>query len=1096
MECQHSKTQPKGDVFPLPTSTDHLRGLGNLGDELIVVLSCVCLGLNSYAGCSTENERPISSLQRYYLEGLCEMIREVDAWPERFGEISWENFFKFRSLDYVGDEVATARITSWNNIRSAIPTEVGTVPLRDVVGDGCRHYIDRFEDFLLEPEAMAYTKPPRVMVAEQDWDRMCEGMIQSGICGVMAESDLFKVKGKPLLSGMFGVSKGEMVDGFEVHRLIMNLIPVNNIVRAIQGDIATLPAWSSSSPLFLMPSEELLISSEDIKCFFYIFQVPTSWHRFLGFNKAIPARFHPHSADRHVLVAKVLPMGFKNSVSVAQHIHRTIVQRAGGGLGNRLKPHQELRKDRPFPTTEVVHRIYLDNFDELERVDCSLAQVIKGSPSPSILALRQEYEYWGIPRHPRKAVERNSRAEVQGAIVDGLKGCAYPKPEKIIKYSHLAILTVTAGRCSQKEMQVVAGGLVYIATFRRALMGGLNAVWKFIEEFNQYPAVIRLEIPKVVQLEILRFLALLPLARMDFRTIPSAVVTASDASTSGGGVTVSRGLSNLGQMAASCQVRGDVPALEDMTQVLTIGLFDGIGALRVAADSAGLPIAGHISVEMDSMASRVLEARFPGTIFVKSVEEVDANMVKEWSCLFTQVGLVLLGAGPPCQGVSGLNVDRRGALRDHRSSLHVHVARIRDLVRKAFPWAQVHSLMESVQSMDDADRQVMSDSFGTLPWAIDAVGVSMARRPRLYWLTWDVTASEGASVQSPEKGRKAGFGSITLRGQVDTSRYLSPGWSRTTELPLPTFTTARPRDFPGRRPAGLDKLSPEEKRQWEDDAFRFPPYQYQYCFQVFRGNEHRLVNVEEREVILGFPRQYTVQCMPKSQQGTIAHQDARLSLLGNSWNVTVVTWLLGQLCSSLGIIEPLGVQQCIERTAPGNMVDLATFLTRPPMSGPRKQLVPGKELALVRKLLNMVSIKGEDIMISSASEDTLRYHRLRASIPSNLWVWRTVCGWTWKGSKEHINNLEMRAVLCALRWRIIKQRTRGHRLVHLTDSLVCLHTLTRGRTSSRKLRRTVARINALLLLFQNTAIWTYVHTALNPADAPSRGRFRRKWGGK
>ena len=265
---------------------------------------------------------------------------------------------------------------------------------------------------------------------------------------------------------------------------------------------------------------------------------------------------------------------------------------------------------------------------------------------------------------------------------------------------------------------MVAGGLVYIATFRRALMGGLNAVWKFIEEFNQYPAVIRLEIPKVVQLEILRFLALLPLAHMDFRTIPSAVVTASDASTSGGGVTVSRGLSNLGQMAASCQVRGDVPALEDMTQVLTIGLFDGIGALRVAADSAGLPIAGHISVEMDSMASRVLEARFPGTIFVKSVEEVDANMVKEWSCLFTQVGLVLLGAGPPCQGVSGLNVDRRGALRDHRSSLHVHVARIRDLVRKAFPWAQVHSLMESVQSMDDADRQVMSDSFGTLPWQL------------------------------------------------------------------------------------------------------------------------------------------------------------------------------------------------------------------------------------------------------------------------------------------------------------------------------------------------------------------------------------------
>ena len=36
------------------------------------------------------------------------------------------------------------------------------------------------------------------------------------------------------------------------------------------------------------------------------------------------------------------------------------------------------------------------------------------------------------------------------------------------------------------------------------------------------------------------------------------------------------------------------------------------------------------------------------------VEEVTEVMVKEWSLRFSQVGLVLLGAGPPCQGVSGL----------------------------------------------------------------------------------------------------------------------------------------------------------------------------------------------------------------------------------------------------------------------------------------------------------------------------------------------------------------------------------------------------------------------------------------------------------
>ena len=69
------------------------------------------------------------------------------------------------------------------------------------------------------------------------------------------------------------------------------------------------------------------------------------------------------------------------------------------------------------------------------------------------------------------------KAEVQGAIVDGQVGCADPKLEKALKYAQLALLTVIAGRCNQKEMQVIAGGLVYLATFRGNLMGCLNCIW-------------------------------------------------------------------------------------------------------------------------------------------------------------------------------------------------------------------------------------------------------------------------------------------------------------------------------------------------------------------------------------------------------------------------------------------------------------------------------------------------------------------------------------------------------------------------------------------------------------------------------------------
>lgn len=101
--------------------------------------------------------------------------------------------------------------------------------------------------------------------------------------------------------------------------------------------------------------------------------------------------------------------------------------------------------------------------------------------------------------------------------------------------------------------------------------------------------------------------------------------------------------------------------------------------------------------------------------------------------------------------------------------------------------------------------------------------------------------------------------------------------------------------------------------------------------------------------------------------------------------------------------------------------------------------------------------------------------------------------WQWSSTGEHINALEMRAVLTSLRWRIERQQQLHTKFVHLIDSLVALHALSRGRSSSRKLRRTILRVNALLLATQSQAVWAYVHTKQNPADAPSRRPGKRKW---
>ena len=116
--------------------------------------------------------------------------------------------------------------------------------------------------------------------------------------------------------------------------------------------------------------------------------------------------------------------------------------------------------------------------------------------------------------------------------------------------------------------------------------------------------------------------------------------------------------------------------------VVTVGLFDGLGALRVCHEVLGIQVLGHVSVERAEPARRVVEAHFPGSIMVPDVEMIDSDMVRQWSLQFSQCALVLLGAGPPCQGVSGLNADRKGALKDGRSSLFSHVPRVRDLLKQ------------------------------------------------------------------------------------------------------------------------------------------------------------------------------------------------------------------------------------------------------------------------------------------------------------------------------------------------------------------------------------------------------------------------------
>lgn len=608
--------------------------------------------MNSYFGVEGSKLGSTSQSGKAAVASLATYVEDVSAWEEKFDGTDWRRLFSTRTIDYHGEEVKMAQHVRWENLEPAMPEGIGSIPLEEVCELGTLAYVSNFEDYLLPVEDQVYTKAPRVMVYDDGWHRMCSGLLSKGVCEVLPVREVYHLRGQPLLNGMFGVSKEEFHGSWEVHRLIMNLVPVNKLCRNLAGDISTLPNWAGMTPYLLDDKEITLMSSEDIRCFFYLFSIPDTWKKFMGFGKLLPVDLVPPKWKGLdcVLVSRVLPMGFLNSVSIAQHVHRRVARMALHSPLGQLCADHEIRRDRPLPSGKVLYRVYLDNFDLLEKVDQGLAETIKGTSSVFTTLLRQQYSHLGLPRHPKKAVARQSQAEIQGAWVDGEKGRVSPKPAKVLKYAGLAIHLIQAGRATQKELQIVCGGLVYCCMFRRAMLGMLNAVWHFICSFEGEPPVVRKPLPPQVQFELIRFVCAMPLAQMNLRLTFEEDVTASDASEYGGGFCVSNGLTPMGCYASSCDIRGDVPETADHVQVLTVGLFDGIAALRVAADALGLPMSGHVSCEVSKEGTRVVEARFPDSLFVGNVEDISEDMVVGWSCQHSNVGVVLVWRGPPVPG--------------------------------------------------------------------------------------------------------------------------------------------------------------------------------------------------------------------------------------------------------------------------------------------------------------------------------------------------------------------------------------------------------------------------------------------------------------
>ena len=878
-------------------------------------------------------------------------------------------------------------------------------------------------------------------------------------------------------------------------------MPSNAFFKMLMTDLDSLCPSSHWTSIGLDEDQILLWSSDDQKGAYYCFSLPDCWLPYFCFAWPVDGSVldHPEWGETY-LSCCVIPMGWGSAVSLFQHIHRRLgFLEIPRGAQHELA--KEWRRDQPVPIyiSKKLYdwvQFYLDDFDCPEAVEASTAQDLVGTVPDAQQRQRDAYKHVGIQTSEDKAVSRSPIVERMGAQVDGIVGTVRVPIEKVFTACVMCLFLHSCPLVHLRCLQAALGRLIRIFEFRRPLFGTLNNIWKFGQAKMVHPFTDR------QRTELLVALCLVPLAYADIRAPVCGMVTASDASAKGGGSCVSSGLTPLGlqeletalaQEPSSITKKSsyvDTHLLDPCTEniqpilrqlscapccrVLVVGLFDGIAGLLCAVSRLPITVVGFASSEIDPRAKKLVRKRWPGVIELGDVTKVDHDTVESLARTYSSlVDFVLVGAGSPCQDLSSLLYDRQG-LEGSRSKLFFEVPRIIELLRSFF--LAVHFFVENVFSMTDESRATFSAVLGLKPYLVDAVNFTYCRRPRLFWCSWKL--SENSCKIQDRGGYYEVYVQVT---KLKPDFWLDEGaeWSPSQGF-VNTLTRALPHHRPPKAPAGFERASKLAKARWAADNFCFQVYQYENRAMVVGADGLRRVPSEsERELLMGFDRGYLAAAFDEKMTARRRFIEAA-QMLGNSFCVPVVAYIVTELLhSEKHLSEPLPPEVCLALKAYDK-----PWSSKPVFTTGHEGSDTEQSRELVWQFLRRAEKGGSDVRLGLNIPFRPKAWP-RAGIPSRLWTWSIVDGYKFKW-KAHINALEMQAALHSLKWRARKASNLGKRFLHLIDSQVCAAILTKGRTSSLRLRKTIRKVNALTLACQFYPSFGYVHTEENPADIPSR----------
>ena len=973
-------------------------------------------------------------VQRFFQQQVSCPLSANDVWLE----------VSSKQVNYSGEEVAVAQTISLEQILPSLPPlgHGGSVELSPLLEGRTRYLIDHPHEVVLGEQKVKMAKNvAKVHVDVGEEPQIFMTLFERGVVDFVPENEVYSDSDGRFLSGLFGVPKPGKVtaSGKPILRLIMNLIPINQTLEVILGDIGELPAATMWQQLVLTEEDMITVSQADMASAFYLFRLPREWLPYLCFNFRLSRRQVGLPGTGWVYPAcRVLPMGWASSVGIMQMASRELIKRAGTLLGDELRkqgsiPPWFVSWSRSIPHGNTWWQVYLDNFMS--------AEVARGMKSDERDRQLHQHAIASWDKHVvlcavDKHVYSSTVATELGVQINSPQGLIGASADRIYRNVMGSLALVQRHRASLKMVQIILGRWIFILQYRRPAMSVLSRSWDFIR-----PKVDRWKAWKTVQRELSLLIALTPLLQFDLRSTFSPLVTVSDA-------------------------------------------FNGMGGCFRAYDLAGIRPLAMVGIEIDPAANRVVRQTWPQALLVLDINLVTLEMVRHWANLFPRATEVHIWGGFPCVHLSSVRSDRLN-LEGEGSNLFFKLVELIEWCERVFtPRIPVEFVIENVFSMDVSARNEISLRLSIKPLKLDPADCTPMSRPRLAWVSKEVHAGPGVTlVDWPEVVE------VKMNGTFPScSAWVEPGFHPTCQgVKYPTFMKAIVRWRPPPSPAGLRRCDEQTIARWVSDQFRFPPYQYKYEYLLRRDDGFlRYLSVPEREALMGAGFGATMFCFSASAVKAHPSQywDKRYSLLGDGFSMLSFAWVASQLAADYA--PPLSPQQIIDRfgLAPGASLHP---LCRCPL---QQRLAYGENLPvegspdLVAHISRHVAHNGSDVCIALGIPFSSKQGH-HTSLRALWWKWKILYSAKWQ-YPTHINSLEMRMIVQAARWRSRDPRNFNSRWLHLADSMVCNYILSKGRTSSRLLQPLVRQHAAILLALNSVELHGHVDSSENPTDAPSR----------